>query len=81
MLLSFAATVRFWDAPLISTLGALILVWGTVEAAYSFARYATVIPEQENVLGTGWYIRGKWVVLLLTARLLIGAALIAWRFL
>ncbi len=59
--------------------GTIILGWAIFEATYSFSRYARWIPEQENVLGTGRYVHGNvWLVQLV--RLVVGAALIVWRF-
>ena len=65
---------------LILSAGGLALAWTTFEAAYSYARYKTPIADQENVLGTGWYVRGAGNVLALhVARIAAGVAIIAWR--
>ncbi|HPU86532.1 MAG TPA: hypothetical protein PLE60_14485 [Candidatus Latescibacteria bacterium] len=78
-LASFAALVHWWPfTEFWFTIGALVLTWGAFEAAYSWARYAVLIPPQENVFGYGWYVRGSAVIWLHIARLLVGA-IIVWR--
>jgi hypothetical protein len=55
-----------------------VLGWECFEAAYSFARYARLVPYQENVLGSGLYFIGSGVLWIHIARLVIGGALISW---
>lgn len=65
-----------FSAP-VAVAGLAVLCWGLFEAFYSWARFARFVPDQENVLGSGKYVRGRNVVFLSLARLAIGAALLA----
>jgi hypothetical protein len=78
-LASFAALVHWWPFTETGfTAGALFITWAAIEAGYSWARYAALFPAQENVFGSGKYVRGGYVALIQLTRLLIGG-LILWR--
>lgn len=55
--------------------GAAMASWQAFETAYSFTRYAKVFPEQENVFGTGTYIRNT--ELLTSIRILLAGWMVA----
>jgi hypothetical protein len=44
---------------------ALLVAWMFAELFYSYARYATFIPESENILGLGLVANGKGMVIAL----------------
>jgi len=61
-------------------LGFLFLCWGIFEVSYSYARYESIIPPTENILGTGVYATGDKVVLLFILRLVISFLLFCLSF-
>jgi len=56
--------------------GLLLLGWGLTELMYSVARFATLWPIQENVLGTGITVRGQLLTGLYFIRLVGGSILL-----
>jgi len=62
---------------LLLILGFLFLGWSTFEIGYSFARYESVIPPTENILGSGIYANGNKVMLLFIGRIIM-ALLLIW---
>lgn len=64
----------FTPGGLMIIVGSLILSWQVYEAAYSYTRYKTLLPDKENLLGLNIYV--DQTALLMILRLMVSAILL-----
>ena len=72
----FADDLAYIGNTICILLGALVIGWQCFEWFYSWTRYATFVPDIENVFGTGIYVDN--INALHAVRLAVGTALVLW---
>jgi len=71
--LFFIALSQYWRLLNIwIVIGLFLLSWQMFEFLYTTTRFRKLVPDTENVFGLGFYIKGKYVLILHTARITAG---------